>query len=215
MKKATAGSMGRRELLVRTAPACAMACLGLGRAPGLAAALSGSPFQEIHKFDQEMDRGFTNKQFAEVMNRGTFQMIRTLQQDLGDRETVRLLNLNSDEIGRQQGKAHAESVPDLSFENFVSVFRRMADGSFLTGEVVEDTEKVFEMKVTECLSATVFREAGFEGDLGHAAVCNMDYSWPPEFNPDFKMERSKTLMQGHDCCNHRYIDTAIDSPGPA
>ena len=73
---------------------------------------------------------------------------------------------------------------------------------------MEDTEKVFEMRVTECLSATVYREAGFEGDIGHAAVCNMDYSWPPAFNPDFKMERSKTLMQGHDCCNHRYINTA-------
>ena len=28
------------------------------------------------------------------------------------------------------------------------------------------------------------------------------------FNPAFKMERTKTLMEGDDCCNHRYIDTA-------
>jgi hypothetical protein len=210
MKKAAAASIGRRELLVRTAPACAMACLGLGRVPGLAGAVLGLPCQEVHKFDKKMDRELTNKQFAEVMNRGTFQMIKTLRQDLGDVETVRLLNLSSDEIGRQQGKAHAESVPDTSFENFVSVFRQMANGSFLTGEVVEDTEKVFEMKVTECLGATVFQEAGLAGEIGHAAVCNMDYTWPPAFNPDFKMERSKTLMQGHDCCNHRYINTALE-----
>jgi len=26
-------------------------------------------------------------------------------------------------------------------------------------------------------------------------------------NPDFIMERDKTLMQGDDHCNHRYIDT--------
>jgi len=25
------------------------------------------------------------------------------------------------------------------------------------------------------------------------------------FNPKLKMIRSKTLMQGHDCCNHRYV----------
>ena len=208
MKKAAAASLGRRELLVKTMPACAMACLGLGRVPDLAGAVSGLPCQEVHKFDKQMNRELTNKQFAQVMNRGTFQMIRTLQKDLGDDEAVRLLNLNSDEIGRQQGKTHAESVPDTSFENFVSVFRQMANGDFLTGEVVEDTETVFEMKVTECLSATVYKEAGFEGDLGHAAVCNMDYTWPPAFNPDFKMERTKTLMQGHDCCNHRYMNTA-------
>jgi hypothetical protein len=80
-------------------------------------------------------------------------------------------------------------------------------GEALTLEIVEDTEKVFELKVTECLWATVFKSAGLEGEIGHAAVCNMDYAWPRAFNPDFKMERSKTLMQGDDCCNHRYIDT--------
>jgi hypothetical protein len=25
------------------------------------------------------------------------------------------------------------------------------------------------------------------------------------FNPDIKMVRDKILMQGHDCCNHRYL----------
>ena len=55
---------------MKTVPACAMACLGLGRVPGLAGAVSGLPCQEVHKFDKKMNREFTNKQFAEVMNRG-------------------------------------------------------------------------------------------------------------------------------------------------
>jgi len=25
------------------------------------------------------------------------------------------------------------------------------------------------------------------------------------FNPQFEMVRDKTLMQGHDCCSHRYL----------
>jgi len=61
--------------------------------------------------------------------------------------------------------------------------------------------------VTECLLATVFREAGLGGEIGHATVCNMDYAWPQAFNKSFKMERTKTLMQGDKICNHRYIDT--------
>ena len=178
--------------------------------PDLNGAVSELPCQEVHKFDKKMDREISNRQLAQAMNRGVTQMIRTLRKEMDDGEVIRLLNLNSDEIGRQQGKAHAQSVPDTSFENFVSVFRQMASGDSLTGEVVEDSEKVFEMRVTECLSATVFQEAGLAGKIGHAAVCNMDYTWPPAFNSEFKMERTKTLMQGHDCCNHRYIDTAID-----
>jgi len=51
------------------------------------------------------------------------------------------------------------------------------------------------------------RENSLDGEIGRAAVCTMDYHWPTAFNSDFIMERDKTLMQGHDRCNHRYIDT--------
>jgi hypothetical protein len=32
-----------------------------------------------------------------------------------------------------------------------------------------------------------------------------DFGLPVGLNPKFKLIRTKTLMQGHDCCNHRYI----------
>jgi hypothetical protein len=210
MKKTTEGSIGRRELLVRTAPACAVACLGLGSTPGLAASLTGMSCQEVHKFDQELERTLTPRYLARAVNSGLFDMIRTLRRELGDPEAIRLLNLNSDEMGRERGRMQAERSPDTSFESFVSMFRQMAStGESLTAVVVEDSEEVFELKVTECLWEAVFREAGLAGEIGHAAVCNMDYTWPTTFNPDFKMERTKTLMQGDDCCNHRYLNTAV------
>ena len=93
----------------------------------------------------------------------------------------------------------------LSFETFVAQFRPPRYERTLTHEVVVDTEDTFELRVTECVIAEVFIQAGMGGEIGHAAVCNMDYAWPPAFNPAIRMERSKTLMQGHDCCNHRYL----------
>ena len=83
-----------------------------------------------------------------------------------------------------------------------------AAANTLTIEITEDTEKAFELRVTECVWANVFRDAGLGGRVGQAAVCIMDYVWPPAFNENFKMERTKTLMQGDDHCNHRYLDTA-------
>jgi len=203
-----AGTIARRELLVRTAPACALTCLGLGRTEGLAAALSGLPCQEVHKFDRKEERSYSPKELAELMARTALAVIRTLRREIGDPETIRLLKLNSEEMGRQRGAMHAERSPDSSFESFVSLFRQMASGPQLTAEVVQDTEKVFELNVSECVWEVVLREAGLAGEIGHATVCNMDYTWPPAFNPAFRLERTKTLMQGHDCCNHRYINTA-------
>jgi hypothetical protein len=209
MNKA-AGTIGRRELLVRAAPACALTCLGLARAEGLAAAFPGSICQEVHKFDRKEERSLSPKETAEMMSRTLHEIIRTLRREMGDSETIRLLKLNSDEFGRQRGVMQAERSPDTSFESFVSVFRQMASGSSLTADVVQDNDEVFELEVSECVWEVVFRQAELAGEIGHAAVCNMDYSWPPAFNPAFRMERTKTLMQGHDCCNHRYIDTSAD-----
>jgi predicted ArsR family transcriptional regulator len=163
--------------------------------------------QGQHKFDVPQDISMSSRQRAQMMNRGLAQFIRTLRNELGEPELVRLLNLMSEDIGKQVGARQAQNSPDTSVQSFVQVFRPPNFADSLTHEVVEDTEKVFALEVTECISAEVMQSAGLGGEVGHAAVCNMDYYWPPAFNPSFKMERTKTLMQGHDICNHRYIDT--------
>jgi len=200
-------TIDRRGLLTRTVPACAAACLGLGRFPGLAG-LGQTPTQQgQHKFDVPEDISLSSRQRAQMMNRGLVQFVQVLRSELGEPELVRLLNLMSEDIGRQTGARQAQASPDTSFQTFVQVFRPPNFADSLTHEVVEDTEKVFALEVTECVSAEVMQSAGLGGEIGHAAVCNMDYYWPAAFNPNFRMERTKTLMQGHDICNHRYIDT--------
>lgn len=200
-------TVGRRELLTRTVPACALACLGLGRFPGLAALAQTPAQQNQHRFDVPQEISLSSRQRTRMTYRGLIQFIQVLRGELGESELVRLLNLMSAEVGKQVGTRQAQNSPDTSFQTFVEVFRPPNFENSLTHKVVEDTEKVFGLEVTECVSAEVMRGAGLDGEIGHAAVCNMDYFWPPAFNPNFKMERTKTLMQGDDICNHRYIDT--------
>jgi hypothetical protein len=73
-------------------------------------------------------------------------------------------------------------------------------------EVVQDTESVFELKITECLQAAVYIDAD-AADIGYANVCWGDYAWARGFNPKINLVRDKTLMQGHPCCNHKYVWT--------
>jgi hypothetical protein len=74
----------------------------------------------------------------------------------------------------------------------------------LTREIVEDTPQAFELKVTECLWAKTFREMG-AADIGYLLLCHTDYADCQGFNPRITLTRSKTLMQGDDCCNHRFV----------
>jgi hypothetical protein len=201
-------NLDRRELLTRTVPACAMAWLGLCKLPSVGICDGAPQEQDQHKFDVPQDLTMSERQQSERNNRSLFRFIRTVQEELGETESIRLLNLTSAEHGRSIGGMQAERAPDTSFQTFVSQFRPPRYSEILTHEVVEDTEKAFGLRVTECCIAESFQAAGLGGEIGHAAVCNMDYYWPTAFNPNLKMERNRTLMQGHDHCNHRYLDTA-------
>ena len=74
----------------------------------------------------------------------------------------------------------------------------------LTFEILNDDENVFEMKFTECIWAKTFREAG-ASDIGYSGVCYQDYPSAKAYNPNLKLLREKTLMQGHDCCHFKWI----------
>lgn len=210
MKTEDGKNLNRRELLTRTAPACALGCLGLWKVPDAltASAALYAQEQEVHKFDQPQDAQLTPRAVTRLQNSELMNFIRNVREAIGDDELIRLLKIHSTEVGRQAGERQKANSPDTEFQTFVATFRPPRYANSLTHEIVEDTEDVFELRVTECLWAAVFKEAGLDGDIGHAAVCHMDYTWPKAFNANFRMERDKTLMQGHDHCNHRYLKVA-------
>jgi hypothetical protein len=70
-------------------------------------------------------------------------------------------------------------------------------------QVLELSDEVCEMKITNCIWAKTFRDKN-AGDIGYANTCHGDFSYVTAYNPKLKLERTKTLMEGHDCCNHRY-----------
>jgi len=205
MTKPNSKPMGRRELFTRTAPACALGCLGLANFPEGLLAATDAMDQEVHRFDEPQDAKLSPRAATQMQYSNFFDFIKTLKGTIGEDELIRLLNVHSTGIGQRQGEQQAAASPDTEFQTFVAIFRPPRYANSLTHEVVEDTETVFELKVTECIWASVFKEAGLDGAIGHAAVCNMDYAWPKSFNPKFRMERDKTLMQGNDHCNHRYV----------
>lgn len=202
-------SVDRRHLLMQVMPACGMACLFSGLAVADEKTDKAEKVaQGKHKFEVEFEQTTTTLREVSRQNRNFILFIKTLQKELDEDELVRLLDICSAGFGRQAGAQQAKNSPDTTFQTFTAIFRPPRFEKSLTHEIVTDTDKVFELKVTECVWAKVFRDAGLGGRVGHAAVCNMDYDWPQAFNPAFKMERTKTLMEGHDCCNHRYINTA-------
>ncbi len=195
----------RRQFITRVLPGCTWMCMGGG--PALAQTNS-SHSQDRHKFEKALDQEFTAKQIFDFRYKRDFiPTLQLLQQYIGDEKLLELLKRASSERNTQLGRALAERFPDNSLHTFAGPFRKRAGlimKSSMSYDIVEDTEEAFEIQVTECLTADVFRESD-AADLGYACVCHADYALPVAFNPKIEMIRDKTLMEGHDCCNHRYV----------
>jgi len=208
MSKSTSFTgISRRQFISRVMPACSVACLGAGNLLAWTSPEAKAVFQEEkHKFDKEYGRKLTNKQFFAARYGEFIQFAKALEKEMSKEKFIEFLKKTTHERMVKVGQNHAKNSPDNSFNTYVSTFRPPRYKDVLTHEVVEDTDTAFELKVTECIWAKTFLDAK-AGDIGFAHVCYGDYTWAESFNPKIKMVRDKTLMQGHEICNHRYIWT--------
>ncbi len=194
----------RRQFITSVIPACAITCLGSNAAFASILRAEGNQIQEQkHKFDNNFERTLTYRQLLGRQYRGFITLAKALEKEMGKEKTIAFLKKVTTERQTNLGKQQASRMPDNSFATYVGQFRSGFDNT-LTMKIVEDKETAFELNVTECIWADTFLRAK-AGDIGYAWVCWGDYAWAEGFNPKIKMVRDKTLMQGHDRCNHRYL----------
>jgi hypothetical protein len=204
MKHGCALDLTRRSFLGRVVPACALACFGAGTLHALTLPEGEEQVANAaHPFDAEFGGKLTYRQFYGVQYREFIDLAKALENEWGAGRTVEFLKKLTTEKMSNYGKLQAERAGDTSFETYVKQFRE-GYGNLLTKEIVEDTGSAFELKVTECIWADTFHLAG-AGNIGYAAVCWGDYAWASAFNEKIVMVRDKTLMEGADICNHRYL----------
>lgn len=196
----------RRELLTRFIPGCGLMC-AVGLVPGRGR--GGKDSKEIHRFLRETDRRFSPKQLLKMRFLSDFvPTMKLFQEYLGEKELIEFLKKSSARRNFELGQRIARFRGKNDFPTFVEPFKNLREmlANTITRVIMEDTPEVFEMKVTECLTADVFKEAG-AADIGYACVCHADFALPTGFNPKIKLERSRTIMTGDSICNHRYILT--------
>ncbi|HSG26921.1 MAG TPA: L-2-amino-thiazoline-4-carboxylic acid hydrolase, partial [Candidatus Krumholzibacterium sp.] len=159
---------------------------------------------EEDKFLQLMDPPLTYKRWSQQRNQRYIGILRHLKKDIGEERLLELLKKASYADNVDLGRRLSGRIKDMN--TFAAPFRndKQGIGRTLVCEIIEDNEKAFEMKITRCLTEEVFREAD-ACDLGYACVCHADYGLPEGLGMGMRLIRSKTLMEGHDCCNHRYV----------
>lgn len=182
----------RRDFLSKTIPAGVLFCAACPKVfANHAGFIEGNPTAD--NSDSNKDSGMS---YVEVFNfafRDNFipQMI-ALAEKLGREKFIDILKETASiSISREHVMEHWNNDYDNIFWDDV-----------LKNEVIEDTEDAREVKITKCLWAKIFKEEN-AADIGYASICYPDFAHAEATGK--KLIRTKTLMQGDDFCNHRWI----------
>jgi hypothetical protein len=195
-RKEGAMDLDRRRMIAGLCASGTLACLGCGRAARAAdsggspdhgsSAASGMSFQEVFQF---------------AYARSFIPTMKTLAERVG-MEVIQ--DAACESAARAVGSAAASS-PDRSLSSWARMLKEPDEilRHAIAFDIVEDGGTAFEVRVTECLWATTFCAAD-AADLGYSWVCHPDFAMAQAFNPDMRLHRDLTLMQGATHCNHRW-----------
>lgn len=110
------------------------------------------------------------------------------------------------------GKNFADKTPGgTNLRTFQELQVLWTQDDALVIDVVKATDTEFDYNVLRCRYAETYREMGL-GHIGHLLSCNRDGVFCAGYNPDIKLERTQTLMEGASHCNFRYRLEKEDEP---
>lgn len=129
--------------------------------------------------------------------------LNALEKEFGPSVSEIVLRNRAKEV-EENWKAIAKQHKDTSIQGIIDTLWKWVgnDGFVFT---IERTEKTAQMKVTYCPIAEMAKKTGQE-KWGYKCYCCDDFSIVKGFNDKMIFTRSKTLMEGHDCCNHFYSE---------
>lgn len=201
MNKINSSLPNRRSFLLKTLTSCALCCFVT---PNIFGSENDSIKQDKNsKFLS--DSGMSEQDvYNFAFKQWYIPAMKNLMKQMGKKKFIEMLKRSTD----MQHEVNDPGNIDFSSRTLkqwsTSFINACNDWSNrITVEVLNNSDDLFELKITECLWAKTFREAK-ASDIGYAGVCYQDYGVTKAFNPKMTLIRDKTLMHGDDCCHFKW-----------
>ena len=199
------GVPDRRQVLLQILPAGAFACLLCQRGLAVSPQEEGAAPPAKGKYQAPCEMSYEELfQFAYAYD--FIPAMKAMGAEMGREKLLGTLSRAYSAAAVERVREQLKRNPNNDLATWTADLRKPTPlyKSTLTYKVVEDTPTVVEARITECLWAKTFREAD-AGDIGYACLCHGEVAALKAYNPSIKLSFTKTLMQGHDCCNPRYV----------
>lgn len=132
------------------------------------------------------------------------EILRELRKRFGE-EVIEIASKARLAVHKDWMKALSKGAPSRPSEVFEhSAFSvTAANSDHLVYDVVEDSSERFAVEIKKCRYADFYKEQG-SPEIGYAMHCALDFGEAEAYWPGVSLTRTKTLMQGDECCNHCY-----------
>lgn len=110
-------------------------------------------------------------------------------------------------LARDGGSDLAARLGDASLSTFAQALDLWREGGALEIDLLEQTPERLSFNVTRCRYAELYRALGL-ADLGGSLSCQRDHALVEGFNPDIRLERTQTIMEGASHCDFRFRSDA-------
>jgi len=146
----------------------------------------------------------TYEEYMRSQYSGVITLAKELEMSIGKEKAREILSRVYLKEFTEWAKGLAEETPINTMEDFTSMNRRIFTSSRShIMEITEATLTSYRERDTSCIFAKVCRDLD-AADLGYVMFCATDFPLAKVFNPRLRLERTRTLMQGDDCCDFHY-----------
>lgn len=153
--------------------------------------------------DMADDVQISHLQRRKIEGRVLIPFIEACREKFGDAATrdlvIATIRRLAVEDGARWGDTYRRSLSALK-----AVAEKVWAGSgSLDVEIVAAGDDRLDFNVTRCRYAEFYKELGL-ADLGQLVHCNRDHAMIEGFNPDLKLTRTQTVMEGATHCDFRF-----------
>jgi hypothetical protein len=130
-------------------------------------------------------------------------LIKAFMKETGEERGLEIVEEVIVSLAKESGALLREFVGGDGLEDFAKGMGLWSQDDAVAFDIVEMTAEKITMNVTRCRYAEMYKELGME-DLGFTLSCGRDFAMVEGFNPEIKLERTQTIMEGADHCDFRF-----------
>jgi hypothetical protein len=129
-------------------------------------------------------------------------LIRAFIAEMGKEKALAVVRSVIGKLARQSGVDLAKALGGNSMADLARGLTAWAKGDAYQMDVISLSETEYVYNITRCRYAEMYKEIGM-ADLGVTLSCGRDFELISGFNPKMKLTRTKTIMEGCECCDFR------------